>query len=164
MSHGDSPRRYPLVFSFSDLVATVAGTAQVVISGRGLLVEEGASDFVLHGVQPGGIAGVGSEKWEAYSDFRRGVREVLFDIAAASASFEAFRAEVESFVAETSKALVGDWQEAVAEVRAGNVDADWIGRKEHSERHPVGARVQLVAEEPVPELANQPDDPMIIAA
>lgn len=152
--------RYPLLFGFRDLVAGNGYVAGVAISnGRALLVDEG-DGFWMYGVNPGGLAAGGKSIGDAQSEFRIAFKSVLFDIAAEAQSFEAFRTEVERFFQETNNPTLLEWDEAVAEVRLGHTDADWLPRKSAESKTDVKI-VQL--EHPMPSV-NALDDQAKIAA
>jgi hypothetical protein len=53
----------------------------------------------------------------------------LFDIASDTDSFEAFRREVEAFFDNAGETPLREWNEAVEDVRAGRLDADWLVRR-----------------------------------
>jgi hypothetical protein len=117
--------RYPILFGFRDLVAGNGFAAGISVNGRALLVNEG-DGFWMYGVNPGGLAAGGTSHGEAQAEFRQGYRSVLFDIAIQAADFDSFRREVRSFFQETNESTEQEWNEALAEVRKGNVIADWL--------------------------------------
>jgi hypothetical protein len=80
-------------------------------------------------VNPGGFAAHASSPSAALVAFCDELRTVLLDIASGARTFEDFRTEVEGFFHETSMAALRDWEEAVQEVRAGRVTADWLGTR-----------------------------------
>src|SRR5215210_8145215 len=121
--------RYPLLFGFRDLIAGNGYIAGVALSnGRAVLVDEG-DGFWMYGVNPGGLAAGGESLGRAQSEFRSAYKSGLFDIAAEAQSFEAFKAEVERFFRETNNPTLVEWDEAVAEVRQGRTEADWLPKK-----------------------------------
>jgi hypothetical protein len=112
---------YPLVFSFRDAVSGNGFVAYVAVSGRVLLTNEGDGDIWMFGVQPGGIAGGGHERSEAFREFKKSYLSVFFDIAAEATSFEDFEESVKLFFSEVNEPNLGVWDEAVAAVRAGRL-------------------------------------------
>lgn len=116
---------YPLLFGFRDLIAGHGFIAGVDLSGRALLADEG-DGFWMYGVNPGGIAAGGGSAGEAQAEFRSRYRSVLFDIAAEARDFAEFERQVTQFVEETNTGTATEWDEAVASVRSGAVDADWL--------------------------------------
>jgi hypothetical protein len=98
--------------------------ARVVMKGRTLIVEDGPGDFTAYGLNPGGVAGSGSDLGSAYVDFRTGCLSVLFDFAAEAENIERFHKLAENFFSNTAPELEAEWAEAVAEVRAGKVESD----------------------------------------
>lgn len=149
---------YPLLFGFKDLIAGNGFVAGVALDGRGLLVDEG-DGFWMYGVNPGGVAGGGKSAAEAQAEFRRVYRSVLFDIAGEAEDFEEFRRQVERLF-KTNEANLAEWKGAVAEVRAGQVTAEWLPKKPADSR--IGMEVELL-ENPTPE-ANQVDEVELAAA
>jgi hypothetical protein len=81
------------------------------------------------GSQPRRIrAATGSSVVEALEDYRRSYRAILFDIAEDATCFEAFEGEVKAFVGAGTGTLERDWQQAVENLRAGRLSADWLRR------------------------------------
>jgi hypothetical protein len=66
----------------------------------------------------------------------------LFDIASDADSFEAFRREVEAFFDNAGETPLREWNEAVEDVRAGRLDADWLVRRPADSR--LGVRVDRI--------------------
>jgi len=120
--------RYPLLFGFRDLIAGNGFVAGVALNGRALIVDED-DGFWMYGVNPGGLAAGGSTASEALSEFRKDYRLVLFDIATEAPSFEDFERQVTEFFNAVNKPTASEWEEAVAEVRSGKIDADWLPKR-----------------------------------
>jgi hypothetical protein len=112
---------YPLVFTFQHPIMGDGFIAYVVTSGRALLTYEGDGDIWAFGVQPGGIAGGGRERAQAFYEFKKTYLSVLFDIAAESSSYEDFEKSTKSFFSDTNADNDRTWTEAVQAVRAGKV-------------------------------------------
>ena len=129
---------YPLLFGFSDLIAGNGFFASVALQGRALLVNEG-DGFWMYGVNPGGVAGGGITHGEAQAQFRQSYRSVLFDMAAMTPDFEQFELRVKEFYSETNELTLQEWDAAVAEVRKGNIEADWLPKRAADSR--VGVEV-----------------------
>ncbi len=87
----------PLFFRYRDVVFGRGFAATVETTGRALGEREG-DDYVMAGVEPGGLAAGGATPEEARHAFRRTFTEVLFDLAADAPSFQAFKESVEAFV------------------------------------------------------------------
>ena len=102
----------PLFFRYRDVVFGRGFAATVETTGRALCARED-DEFVMAGVEPGGMAAGGATREEAREAFRRHFTLVLFDIAADAASFQAFKEEVEAFVHQTSPATLDEWRRAV---------------------------------------------------
>ena len=121
---------YPVLFTYRDVIIGAGYVAHVEASGRFLIEEKGTgTDVWIYGVNPGGLAAKGSGQEEAAEEFRASYRTVLIDLAEESADFSAFKNQVEIFYRSTCEAAERDWQEAVARVRNGEVDSDWLVKK-----------------------------------
>jgi hypothetical protein len=107
----------PLFFRYRDVVFGRGFAATVETTGRALCVLEDG-EFVMAGVEPGGMAASAASKEAAQEAFRKTFTEVLFDIAADAQSFDAFRAEVEKFVHQTAPATLAEWNRAVETSKA----------------------------------------------
>jgi hypothetical protein len=117
---------YPLVFSFRDVIVGKGFVVGIVVNGRVLLAEEDDGVWMF-GVQPGGIAGGGSERSEAFCEFKRSYLSVLFDIAAEVDSYAAFEDAAKAFFQEVNSPNEVDWTEALKAVRAGRLSLPNIG-------------------------------------
>jgi len=124
-------KHYPLIFGpHGGLVAGNGFIAQVQIRGRCLLEETGENFFSILGVNPGAVAGDGTNTGEAYRDFLEGIRLNVFEIADEAIDFGAFKAEVERFVGQTNGPHEALWNDAVARVRSGEVDLEGVRRED----------------------------------
>jgi|SRR5436305_3832803 len=150
--------RYPLLFGFRDLIAGNGFIAGVALNGRALLVDE-EDGFWMYGVNPGALAAGGATAAEALAEFRKDYRLVLFDIATEAPSFEDFERGVSTFFNAVNEPTAAEWEEAVAEVRSGRVDADWLPKRRAEAR--LSVEVTKV-EHPVPS-ANVPDEAELAA-
>lgn len=112
---------YPLVFSFQEPIMGNGFVAYVVTSGRVLLTEESEDSIWMFGVQPGGIAGGGRERSEAFRQFKMSYLSVLFDIANESSSYDGFESAARAFFSEVNAENEQTWIEAVKAVRAGKL-------------------------------------------
>ncbi len=124
-----------------------------------MLTEEEDGTYWIEGVNPGGFAASGSDRGAALAAFGQELRAVLFDIAVDAQTFEAFKAEVEKFFHETSQPALQEWEEAVREVRAGKVEADWL--KQRPAESPLSVDVVLIRQ---PKAANNQEGELAIAA
>jgi len=120
--------RYPLLFGWRELVEGDGFIARIAVSGRALLTDEDGEVWV-EGINPGGFSASGKSPGEALAEFGLAFRAVLFDIASDAASFAAFREEVQRFFEETNAPALAEWEEAVRQVRAGRLDAEWLKKK-----------------------------------
>lgn len=112
-----------MFFTTGGLVAGNGFIAHVSIKGR-CLVEETGPDYVsFFGVNPGAVASDGADIDQAYRAFMERVRLVVFEIAEESGGFEEFERRVHQFVEhDTNKPNERDWNEAVEQVRSGQLD------------------------------------------
>jgi len=111
---------YPLVFTFSDKVSGNGFLAGVTVSGRALVVKEDGQWWML-GVRPSAIAAHGETPAGAYIEFRKAFTAVLFDSAALTPTFEAFKASVEQFFNDRDMVEEKRWQDAGEAIRSGEV-------------------------------------------
>lgn len=120
--------RYPLLFGYRDTLQGKGFVAGVVCDGRALLLDEGA-EFWMLGVNPGGLAAPGVEFADATRSFRETYRRILNEIAADAVDFSDFRRQIEGFFADVNESVALEWNEAVLDVRAGRVTADWLQKR-----------------------------------
>lgn len=114
----------PLFFRYRDVVFGRGFAATIETTGRALCVRED-DEFVMAGVEPGGMAVSGATRDEAQDLFRKHFTMVLFDIAADADTFQAFKEEVERFVHQTAPATLDEWRRSVSASRnAVSVDLD----------------------------------------
>ena len=120
--------RYPLLFARRELVEGNGFVARVAVSGRALLTDEDG-DFWAEGINPGGFAANGKSPSEALSELGSAFRAILFDIASDTESFGDFRATVQKFFDETNAPALREWEEAVQQVKAGKLNAEWLAKR-----------------------------------
>jgi hypothetical protein len=150
--------RYPILFARRDLIEGNGFIAGVTVHGRLLLTMEEGESWV-EGVNPGGIAAGGESPVEALAEICSELRVVLFDIAETAATFEDFKVEVERFFHSTSRVAAEEWEAAVAEVRAGRIEADWLNKRPADS--PLSIQVDLIRQ---PQARNNEEDEAAIAA
>ena len=121
--------KYPLLFTYHDILAGNGFIAGIRIRGRSLMVEEEDGDVWIYGVNPGGISNGGKSQKEAASAFRSVYQAVLYDIAEEAQTFAELKDEVESFCAETNVPNAQEWRKAVKLVRNGLLGSDWLDRR-----------------------------------
>lgn len=95
------------------------------MSGRSLMrKEEEDGKWWMYGVRPAAIAASGDNIEEAFLRFRSTYRELLFDIAQESQTFEAFAAEVERFFNESDADNEDErlWEAALGAIRAAGCE------------------------------------------
>jgi hypothetical protein len=112
-------KNHPILITLRDTISGDGFLAGITLSGRALMREEDGK-WWMYGVRPAAIAESGVTIEEAFSRFRNRYKEVLFDIAAETSTFESFKAAVENFFYEAD---VDDederlWEEALKEIRA----------------------------------------------
>jgi hypothetical protein len=134
---------YPLLFGRHEKVEGDGFIARVAVAGRVLLTDEDG-EFWVEGVNPGGLAASGGSANEALAQFGRDFLAVLYDIASDAKSFEHFREQVEKFFNDTSTPALRDWEEAVRQVRMGQLDAAWLAKRPAESR--LGIQVTLFSQ------------------
>jgi len=154
---------YPILFGFRDLIAGNGFLAGVAVNGRALLVRDDEDGYSMYGVNPGGMCAGGADVGEAQRAFREEHRKILFDIAADAENFEEFKAEAERFFDETNERMLLDWNKAVQQVRAGQVEADWLQRVDSDKARLLIEVTSLPAEHLQPSF-NTPDEKPLLAA
>ncbi len=116
-----SAAHHPLFFTFKEVVSGNGFLAGIIAKGRVLLAQEEDESWWIYGVQPGGFAASGSTPQEVYAEFRTAFRSILFDFAATSEKYEAFRQQVEGFFAEVNEPQAMAWTEAREAFRMGKI-------------------------------------------
>lgn len=113
---------HPLMFTFKDMISGEGFLAGITCSGRALMLHED-NKWWMYGVCPAAIAGSGDTPQETFYHFRNRYKEVLFDIASESKSFEEYKLAVEGFFYERSATDEEErrWEEAVKAIRSGKL-------------------------------------------
>ena len=150
--------RYPILFGRRELIEGNGFVASVSLNGRALLTEDDNGLWV-EGVNPGGFAAQGESRHEALSEFCSELRVILFDIAAEARSYEEFQPAVEQFFRESNATALREWEEAVQEIRAGRVTADWLAQR--PAESPLSIEVTLIRQ---PQAGNNREGEAAIAA
>jgi hypothetical protein len=119
---------YPLLFGRRELVEGNGFIARVAVSGRALL-SDGDGEVWVEGVNPGGFSAKGQSPGEAIAEFCSAFRAVLFDIASDAGSFREFHDGVQEFFEETNVPALREWEDAVRQVKAGQLDAEWLNKR-----------------------------------
>lgn len=122
-------KHYPIIFGLRDVVQGEGYIAGVAVDGRALMHEEADGYVWVEGVNPGGFSGTGNGHAEALEEFRKAYRAALYDIALDATDFGEFKKAVEAFFSNAGAIPRQDWEEAVHEVRAGRIAADWLGKR-----------------------------------
>jgi hypothetical protein len=112
-------QEHPIIITLQDTVSGDGYLAQITLSGRTLMREDDGK-WWMYGVRPAAIAESGGTINEAFLRFRQAYKEVLFDIAQESKSFDEFRTEVERFFNE-GDADEQSWENALKAIRTGNI-------------------------------------------
>lgn len=125
-----SNTKYPLLFTYHDVLSGNGFVAYVEMKGRSLMEQVSEDEVWIYGINPGGIAASGKSQKEAANAFLESYRAVLFDIADEAKGFAELEAEVGSFYSDTNRPNSKAWWNAVRRVRAGKVDLDWLERQQ----------------------------------
>ncbi len=132
---------YPLVFTFHEVIVGNGFVAKIDLSGRAVLVEdkEEAGTW-LYGVEPGAIAGGGTDYSAACREFKKSYLSVLFDLALETKTFDEFKKEVEAFTRAVNIPNQIAWETALKEVRKSGTGLDGFARV-NAESHPPAVEV-----------------------
>ena len=111
---------HPIMITLQDAISGNGFVARITMSGRALMREEDGK-WWMYGVRPAGIAASGGNIDEAFLRFRNSYKEVLFDIAQESPTFDDFRAEVTRFFEENDADNEDErtWEASLAAIRGG---------------------------------------------
>lgn len=109
---------HPLLFTYRDTVSGEGFLAGITLSGRALM-EEDDGQWWMYGVRPGTIVESGNTPQEAYLRFKNRYKEILFDVANESGTFEAFKQEIERFFSQPDPEEEQRWEEALKAIRGG---------------------------------------------
>ncbi|MBI5486270.1 MAG: hypothetical protein HY905_02940 [Deltaproteobacteria bacterium] len=137
-------KKYPLIFTFRDLIHGNGFVAGITMEGRVLLSEEPDGSFWMFGVQPGGLADGGRDRDAAFRAFKNGYLSVLYDIAAEAPGFDLFRAEVEELFCQVNEPNRSAWDLALADVRRTNASLPNLERRFDAESRAPELQVVLV--------------------
>ena len=127
--------RYPIVFTYAEVVVGNGYVATVKITGRCLMEDFGNDDVWVTGVHPSGFSAGGENRKSASDAFQREHRVALLDMAHDAADFREFRQLVRAFFDQTSRIGESEWWKAVSQVRSGEVSSEWL-RKVSADTRP----------------------------
>lgn len=157
---GKGLNTYPFFFTFLDKVEGNGYLADVAVHGRVLATEEDGV-WWMYGVNPGGVAACGKSRAEAYTEFRKAVMSVLFDIATRSSKdFFAFRKEARRFFDEVNCPTLAEWEAAREQVRAGKVTIE--GMRRETQESP--RRIEIKQKKKFAAKDNRTDPQAVVAA
>lgn len=121
--HAVELREHPIMVTLQDTVSGNGFLARITLSGRALMrKEQDDNKWWMYGVRPAGIAASGDNIEDAFLRFRSGYKEILFDIAQESLSFEGFATEVERFFNENDVDNEDErlWESALTAIRSNS--------------------------------------------
>src|SRR5258708_38636543 len=98
---GIDVKEHPILLTLQDSVSGDGFLARITMSGRALMRREDDGKWWMYGVRPAGIATSGENIEDAFLRFRSRYKEILFDIAQESQSFNDFSIAVERFFNES---------------------------------------------------------------
>jgi hypothetical protein len=150
--------RYPILFGRRELIEGNGFIAGVEVAGRALLSNEDG-EYWVEGINPGGFAAKGAGPGEALAALCVEFRLVLFDIAVEAVDFSSFKEAVEKFFHATNQVALQEWNEAVAEVRNGKINADWLDKR--PAESPLGINVVQISQ---PKASHNQEGAAAIAA
>lgn len=118
--------RYPIVFTYRELIVGNGFVATVETTGRCLMEDFGDNDVWVTGVHPSGFSAGADNQQSASEAFQREHRVALLDMAHDAPDFGSFQTMVHDFHAQRSEIGEMEWWEAVRQVRAGTITSDWL--------------------------------------
>jgi len=118
-------KEHPIMITLGDTISGEGFLAGITLSGRALMRKEDDGKWWMYGVRPAGLAESGNTIDEAFLHFRGRYKEILFDMAQESSSFEAFKNEVEHFFYEpdANEEDARLWEDALKAIRSGKCSA-----------------------------------------
>lgn len=134
--------QYPLIYTFREVLSGRGFVAGVAVQGKALLVHE-EDEWVVYGVQPGGLSDTGATPQEAHAAFRQAFKEILFDLAEEARDIAHLQTLVQTFVAQINEEQSLEWNEARAAVRAGAHPEEPFAAKLPQERGEVKCGVSV---------------------
>jgi predicted RNase H-like HicB family nuclease len=142
---------HPIIITLQDAVAGNGFLARIKLSGRTLMRHEDGK-WWMYGVQPSGVAASGNNVAEAFLNFRNRYQAILFDIAAESKDFSAFKQEVENFFneADTDNEDERMWNESLKAIRSKSCyvpDEFAELQRKSPEAIPVGIAIERVEDQ-----------------
>ena len=140
--------RYPIVFTYTEVVVGNGYVATVKITGRCLMEDFGDKDVWVTGVHPSGFSAGAEDQKAGSAAFQREHRVALLDMAHEAAVFKEFRRLVQAFFDQTSRIGESEWWEAVSQVRSGEVSSEWL-RKVSADTRPTLQVRQIVLDDAV---------------
>lgn len=110
--------QHPIMITLRDIISGDGFLAGITLSGRALMRHEDG-EWWMYGVRPAAIAESGETIEEAFSRFRNRYKEVLFDYAQESRTFDQFKAAIEAFFYEADEDSEDErlWEEALKVIR-----------------------------------------------
>ena len=118
--------RYPIVYTYREVIVGNGYVAAVETTGRCLMEDFGNEDVWVTGVLPSGFSAGADDQQAAAEAFQREHRVALLDMVHEAPDFESFRTMVHEFHAQKSVIGQKEWWEAVAQVRAGEITSEWL--------------------------------------
>jgi hypothetical protein len=114
-------KEHPIMVTLQDTISGNGFLARITLSGRALMRHED-NKWWMYGVRPAGIAASGDNIEDAFLRFRGRYKEILFDIAQESSTFEDFATEVERFFNESDADNEDErlWERALSAIRSGS--------------------------------------------
>jgi hypothetical protein len=110
------PASWPLLFTYKSRVFGKGYIAAIELCGR-LLAELEVEGVWLYGVNPGALAVGASNLKDANVDLYKALAAVFTDFAEQSSTFEAFKADVESFFNKTDTESEIEWARGLQRMR-----------------------------------------------
>jgi hypothetical protein len=114
-------KEHPIMLTLQDSISGNGFFARITMSGRTLMRKEDDGKWWMYGVRPAGIAASGENIDEAFLNFRSTYKDILFDTAQESQTFEDFDKAVQRFFDEGDSDNQDErlWEAALQTIRAG---------------------------------------------
>lgn len=159
--------QYPVVLDVSKTLKISNDVMiHVRLEGAGLGFEEDGK-WIVEGVEPGGVIGVGNTLQEAHRDLLRGVSECLEDAADEASDFDEFHALMVRFARSANPELRSLFDEARAEVRRGALSAAGYSQRPSQPSMEVTEYIRrevLADDEPGVSEDDRPVEPLVLYA
>lgn len=136
----------PLLLNFREVLFGNGIVLEVhAVNGRALCVEE-PDGYWIYGVNPGGMAAVGSDPVSARREFRQTFSGILREIATEASSFDEFADSVRAFFNDTNLGYEQDWRAAVEMVRQRELEVPGLKKSPADAKLHIAVNIKSLSE------------------